>query len=126
MWLFITGWGTVDTESGEMPDILQQVTVKTFSNAECSYNEWDLLSDNMICAGEEGRDSCYGDSGGPLLIEQDGRYVIAGVTSWGYGCGEYGYPGVYARVTAQLRWIMSSIGEEDIACESGSENCSRN
>ena len=45
------GWGTVDTATGEMPDILQQVDVKTYSNSDCSYNEWGYLSENMICAG---------------------------------------------------------------------------
>ena len=54
---------------------------------------------------------------GPLLVEKDGRYVVAGVTSWGYDCGAYGYPGVYARVTSQLDWIIESIGEEESLCE---------
>ena len=55
---------------------------------------------------------------GPLLIEQDGRYVVAGVTSWGYGCGDYGYPGVYARVTSQLGWILNALEGEEIVCKS--------
>ena len=54
---------------------------------------------------------------GPLLVEKDGRYVIAGVTSWGYDCGAQGYPGVYARVTAQLGWIHETIGGEETLCE---------
>ena len=54
---------------------------------------------------------------GPLLVERNGRYVIAGVTSWGYDCGAQGYPGVYARVTAQLDWIHDSIGGNRTLCE---------
>ena len=51
------------------------------------------------------------------MIERQGRYVVAGVTSWGYDCGAQGYPGVYARVTAQLDWIHESIEYSDTLCE---------
>jgi secreted trypsin-like serine protease len=56
------------------------------------------------------------------LVERNGRYVVAGITSWGYDCGSKGYPGVYARTTSQLKWIMTSIGEDYNACENEEEN----
>ena len=51
----------------------------------------------MVCAGyvDGGVDSCNSDSGGPLLI--GGR--LAGIISWGKGCGRRGFPGVYTRVS---------------------------
>lgn len=110
------GWGTTDPTTGDMPEELQHVGVETMRNQDCGLYEYDMISDNMICAGSEGKDSCYGDSGGPLLVEKNGRYVIAGIVSWGIDCGAYGYPGVYARVTSQLQWIRESIGDRGL-CE---------
>ncbi len=56
-------------------------------------------------------------------MEKRGRYVLAGVTSWGFDCGAYGYPGVYARVTSQLDWIRATIGDESTLCEVDATKC---
>lgn len=68
----------------------------------------------MLCAGKETPpliDACQGDSGGPLAIQRDGQWWLAGITSWGNGCAEPGFPGIYTRVTAFTDWIRSAQAE---------------
>merc|ERR1719284_2267195 len=73
---------------------------------------------NMICAqGKKGSaivDACQGDSGGPLVCQTGSSWTLYGATSWGYGCADKAYPGVWARVHEALGWIeqtMSGSGE---------------
>jgi hypothetical protein len=77
---------------------MREVSVPITTDAACrtAYNNFDATS--MICAGfpQGGRDSCQGDSGGPLMAA-DGTQV--GVVSFGAGCAQANFPGVYARVS---------------------------
>merc|ERR1712036_186539 len=67
-----------------------------------------LATDNMVCAADSGKDSCQGDSGGPLIAPENGRQALIGVVSWGRGCAFDGWPGVYARVTEKMDWILAN------------------
>jgi len=108
----VSGWGTLSS-GGSQPSVLMEVDVKTMSNSACcsnySYRCGDLTN-QMMCANNPGKDSCQGDSGGPLVTkESNGAFTQIGVVSWGYGCAQSNYPGVYSRVTDQITWIRSNM-----------------
>ena len=68
------------------------------------------MTEDMVCAGVRagGRDSCQGDSGGPLVTSDPGlnhgAATLAGVVSWGFGCGEEDSLGIYAEVRIGILW----------------------
>ncbi|XP_006869119.1 PREDICTED: transmembrane protease serine 9 [Chrysochloris asiatica] len=107
----ITGWGSV-REGGAMARQLQKAAVRLLSEQTCRRFYPVQISSRMLCAGfpQGGVDSCSGDAGGPLACrEPSGRWVLMGVTSWGYGCGRPHFPGVYTRVAAVRGWIGRNI-----------------
>jgi len=112
----VTGWGTTSS-GGSVSNVLLEVDVKVISNSECN-NAYGGITNNMLCAadasGNGGSDACQGDSGGPLVAcGPDGNcgttagmnYDLIGVVSFGIGCAQADFPGVYARVTAARAWI---------------------
>ena len=49
------------------------------------------------------------DSGGPLMILENHRYQLLGIVSFGRGCADPQFPGVYARVSELMDWILSHL-----------------
>ena len=103
----ILGWGT--TCSGcSASRYLLTATVPLTSNSYCSgaYGS-EFIASAMVCAGypQGGVDTCQGDSGGPLVA--GGKLI--GITSWGYGCAEPGFPGVYTRVMTYYSQIIGQL-----------------
>ncbi|XP_030583730.1 transmembrane protease serine 9 isoform X2 [Archocentrus centrarchus] len=108
---YIIGWGSM-REGGSLTNLLQKAAVNIIEQTGCQQSYGNVLTPNMMCAGfmEGGRDTCLGDSGGPLTCRQpSGQWFIAGVTSWGHGCGRAGFPGVYTRVTSMRSWISTYL-----------------
>lgn len=73
------------------------------------------ITQKQLCAGgKNNKDSCPGDSGGPLqsaaFLYDDIRYVQYGIVSFGPKyCGLNGFPGVYTKVTYYMKWILDMI-----------------
>lgn len=55
--------------------------------------------------------SSTGDSGGPLVVIDNNKNAVQiGIVSWGVGCAERGYPGIYSRITEARDWIHKHTG----------------
>ncbi|XP_009282561.1 PREDICTED: transmembrane protease serine 9 [Aptenodytes forsteri] len=108
---FITGWGSTK-EGGLMSKHLQKAAVNMIGDQACKKFYPVQISSRMVCAGfPQGTvDSCSGDAGGPLACkESSGKWFLAGITSWGYGCARPYFPGVYTKVTAVQGWIAQHL-----------------
>lgn len=104
----ITGWGAT-SEGGAGSNDLLEAQVPIVSDGQCyAHYGGRTVPATELCAGysEGGVDACQGDSGGPLMVpDPEGGFLLAGVTSWGDGCGRAHRPGVYAEVAAAAAFI---------------------
>ena len=110
----ICGFGKMET--GWISYDLLWARIEMLSQSKCKSKGpiRDELTGNMICAGGGKVDSCKGDSGGPLIVNIGGKLTLAGVTSWGHGCGREGSPGVYTKVANYIDWIENAIQRAEI------------
>jgi secreted trypsin-like serine protease len=121
-----SGWGDVNpapNHSASYPSALRSVRMPLVSDSLCEEQYAAIeqpITSSMICAGgsKSHLDTCYGDSGGPLLADQDtpahppGDYVLVGLVDFGNGCAQAGYAGVYTRISSPeiMRFLVSGIG----------------
>lgn len=113
----VIGFG--DTDKGDKMDLadeLMEVELGYVDNDTCDdgHGGKGEVMEDMMCAAGDDKDSCIGDSGGPLImkgnsIEED---RLVGVVSWGRGCADDGVPGVYSRISYFYDWIVETVCEE--------------
>ncbi|XP_050714670.1 trypsin-1-like [Eriocheir sinensis] len=102
------GWGTT-AEFGEVSPVLLTADLTVVKRSRCretivTHRPTAIVDESVICAGGDGvHDTCEGDSGGPLVCEG----VVAGMVSWGVGCGHFGVPAVYTSVPHWRDWIAA-------------------
>lgn len=114
--LTVAGWGR--TENSSFSPIKLKVALPLIDNKDCAMvymrNNRQLQDAQMCAGGAQGRDSCTGDSGGPLMgsaeLNGDQVHYVTGVVSFGpRDCGMAGWPGVYTRVSSYMSWILDEL-----------------
>ncbi|EEO02339.1 S1 family peptidase [Vibrio cholerae] len=108
--LTVIGFGArkeVNGDKSDYPTKLHQVDVPFMPIAACRTKggSYATQGDNVFCAGVAGKDSCAGDSGGPIFFRTNRGLTQMGVVSWGAGCGQPDKPGVYTKLSAFNNWI---------------------
>lgn len=113
---FVTGWGAVSTRQS-FSAIKQKLKVPIVDLQVCQDKygaRGAKVNNKMVCAGgEKNKDSCKGDSGGPLITQtgvDSEQYYIEGIVSYGHiECGKEGFPAIYTRVSDFLDWIRQNV-----------------
>lgn len=114
--LFVAGWGRTEYANKSPVKLKLEVPVKSLPSCRDTFRRANVnVRDRQICAGGEGgRDSCSGDSGGPLMhtaSNDSSQWYVEGIVSFGARCGTEGWPGIYTRVNRYLDWISTNVRE---------------
>jgi secreted trypsin-like serine protease len=108
----IFGWGTASFGPDRpISNTLLFTFVDVVPRATCNDKSiyGGAVTDSMFCAGVGYSDSCQGDSGGPAIGYAEGVPYLTGLVSWGVGCDDRTFPGVYTNVTKFSEWIRETI-----------------
>ncbi|XP_041650186.1 uncharacterized protein LOC121514155 [Cheilinus undulatus] len=115
----ISGWGVADVgQRFHLSDKLKYADIGVYSLTKCQDTPYTpskkrtIFTNNMFCAGEQGKDSCLKDSGGPFVVPsvgEEGPHFLRGIVSWGPPCRLRQYKGYYTKVENYVDWIRETI-----------------
>ncbi|KAL3827549.1 hypothetical protein ACHAXA_002046 [Cyclostephanos tholiformis] len=127
------GWGADSATSDvKFSNELRSATLEFMTNDECKNIEVEVrdpdtgatstvalrgnVYDDMMCGTTpsthgSSRRICYGDAGGPVILEGEGYEddSVYGIISWGYGCVNRDYPTVATRLSDHYDWIRDTL-----------------
>lgn len=109
------GWGKTLSNS-TFSDVLQEAKMPVVDYDTCAAGNINLAAevddDTMVCAGYGGNSvvsGCHGDSGGPFVCKESGRWVLRGAVSWGdHWCRGGSTYSVFARISRFVDWIHTN------------------
>ena len=110
----VSGWGRTDPNDDRPYGVndLRYASVQFVNQSACNApDSYDgRVLDTMTCAlGVQHTDACKFDSGGPLTVSDQGTNYVAGIVSWGKGCGQAQDFGVYTSVPVFADWIRQQM-----------------
>ena len=104
----VSGWGKTGTERGSTE--LLEVTQTVISDTACERMAGNINTDSIICAYDQGKSSCNGDSGGPFTVENNGETYSLGIVSFGpLNCDGYT---AYTQTSNFENWIKGYIASD--------------
>jgi len=111
----VAGWGLVSKAPEQYPKQLQDLNLLIWDQSNCqkAYPNREITPETHLCAGYRTlrKDSCNGDSGGPLIAHYGPTtFLLIATVSFGDAeCGKANKPGVYARIAPHQEWIFTTI-----------------
>ncbi|XP_065649075.1 trypsin isoform X2 [Hydra vulgaris] len=115
---FISGWGKI-SHPGSMTSTLQHAKMNVVDRQTCEkLNKKTIpitITKGMLCAGDGGAtriSGCHGDSGGPFVCNNGGKWFVHGAVSHGSGdCRSDKTYTVFANVGYFRSWIDKAMLE---------------
>ncbi|PVU87980.1 hypothetical protein BB559_005789 [Furculomyces boomerangus] len=117
------GWGLMYSSATRPASTLQEVDLKTMPRDDCRSRlptfEGNGVGKQLCTGNTPGRDTCSGDSGGPLMRRSGNEWKLIGLTSFGAWdnritltevCGIEEIVGIYTNVYKYLDFISDSTG----------------
>jgi hypothetical protein len=110
------GWGTSTSTDKQVPNaLLLKVGLEVMDLGKCQklpgYGP-QKIHDRVTCATNPGRNTCKGDSGGPIILKH-GTPTLVGIISWGKSrCSGDGKPAIYTRVDRYYDWIQQAMKQD--------------
>ncbi|XP_039441110.2 CLIP domain-containing serine protease B15-like [Culex pipiens pallens] len=108
----VAGWGLTEERIKSKRKLKVDLPGQDISSCIKAFRvDRSFFTDGQLCVGgEKGKDSCRGDSGGPLMVVMQNRWHLVGVVSFGsYYCGTKDVPAIYTRVGSYLGWVAGKI-----------------
>uniref|UniRef100_UPI0037E7CFA5 uncharacterized protein c1s.2 n=1 Tax=Semicossyphus pulcher TaxID=241346 RepID=UPI0037E7CFA5 len=115
----VSGWGmTEDENQFHTSTTLKYAHIAVYPLRTCqetpltNSRKRTIFTNNMFCAGAQGKDSCKQDSGGPFVLpvlSEVGPYYLSGIVSWGAACRDKKFKGYYTKVENYVDWIRETM-----------------